>query len=67
MRAPTERVQNLSGDHVEICKFGKDDNSKDAFQTVQDDIEWLIGQKPKAIGSSSEGILLIGRVQYYWC
>jgi len=49
LRAETEHHQTLEGDHLGICKFGKDDDA--LFLPVWGGIEQLIHQTPKSIGS----------------
>ena len=46
-----EQSSFLSGDHIELCKFGHSDDDK--FGPVWDGVEWLIGRKPKPVGSSA--------------
>ncbi len=40
----------LPGDHLQLCKFTKDEGSEAPFGTVWEGVEWLIGQTPKEIG-----------------
>ncbi|RYP74370.1 hypothetical protein DL771_003037 [Monosporascus sp. 5C6A] len=47
--AYSERHHFMSGDHLGLCRFEKD--QKEQFRVVPNDIEWLIDQKPKPIDS----------------
>ncbi|RYP79534.1 hypothetical protein DL769_002921 [Monosporascus sp. CRB-8-3] len=49
MDAPNKRQGMLEGDHIGICKFGRDRSDLLAFATVCDGIRYLIEQSPKAI------------------
>ncbi|KAL8387012.1 hypothetical protein RB595_010224 [Gaeumannomyces hyphopodioides] len=44
-----ERYSMLSGDHLALCKFAKEEGDEAPFATVSEYIEWLIGQTPKEI------------------
>ncbi|RYO97372.1 hypothetical protein DL765_011216 [Monosporascus sp. GIB2] len=52
MNAPNKRQDTLEGDHMGICKFGRDQSDSAAFAAVCDGIRYLIEESPKAIGSS---------------
>ncbi|KLU86522.1 hypothetical protein MAPG_05534 [Magnaporthiopsis poae ATCC 64411] len=49
--AQRERHSMLSGDHLELCKFTKEEGDEAPFGTVWRYIEWLIGRNPKDIGA----------------
>lgn len=41
----------ISGDHLRLCKFGEDDESKQHFTaTVPTELEWLLSETPNTMG-----------------
>ncbi len=41
----------LSGDHLSLCKFGKDKEEQARFELVWKAIKWVIGQSPQGKGA----------------